>query len=154
MYCMRHIQNAGIFRTLPIIENSDMFRHIHILFRHIQPYCGIFRTLYNFCIFRTPPYSRYIQNSVKVYSGIFRMLSIAHILRTLPYRELCHIQNFSMFITRRLFNEFFYVRDLQCPEYMIQFLSVLQMIPKLPFFIVYISIVIWSLHIQQIALRI
>ena len=33
-----------ILRTLSIIVNSDIFRHIHVLFKHFQPYCGIFRT--------------------------------------------------------------------------------------------------------------
>ena len=71
-------------------------------FRHIQAYCGIFRTLCNSCIFRTC----HIQNS-----GIFRTQDIfstlsrhileysehcvcnARIMRTLPHSELCHIQN-------------------------------------------------------------
>ena len=30
--------------------------HIHVLFGHIQPYCGIFRTLCNSCIFRILAY--------------------------------------------------------------------------------------------------
>ena len=71
-----------------------IFRHIHILFRHIQPYCYIYRTLCNSCIFRTWPYPeswhiqnpRYIQNSIKAYSGIYiQTLCNARILRTLPY---------------------------------------------------------------------
>ena len=45
-----------IFRTPSIIVNSDIFRHIHILLRYIQPYWGIFRTLCNSCMFRTLPY--------------------------------------------------------------------------------------------------
>ena len=61
-----------IFRTLSIIVNSDIFRNIHVLFRHIQLYSGIFRTLCSSFIFRTLSYSeswhiyniRYIQNSV------------------------------------------------------------------------------------------
>ena len=69
-----------------------MFRYIHVLLRHIQLYCGIFRTL---------PYSeywhiqnpRYIQNSAKEHSGIFRTLCNARILKTLPYSELWHIQD-------------------------------------------------------------
>ena len=42
---------------LSIIKNWDIFRHIHILLRNIQPYCGIFRTLHNCCIFRSLAYS-------------------------------------------------------------------------------------------------
>ena len=33
-----------------IIVNSDIFRHIHVLFKHMQPYCHI---MCNSCIFRT-----------------------------------------------------------------------------------------------------
>ena len=72
-----------------------MFKNIHVLLRHIQRYCGIFRTLCSFCIFRTLPFSqslhiknlRHIHNSVKAYSGIFKTLYNARILRTLPYSE-------------------------------------------------------------------
>ena len=39
---------------LSFIVSSD--RHIHGLFRYIQPYCGTFRTLCNSCIFTTLPY--------------------------------------------------------------------------------------------------
>ena len=28
-----------MFRTMPIVINSDIFRDIHVLFRHIQPCC-------------------------------------------------------------------------------------------------------------------
>ena len=49
--------NAYIFRTLSIIVNSDIFRHIHVLFRQIQSYCGIFTSLCNSYIFRTQPFS-------------------------------------------------------------------------------------------------
>ena len=51
------------FALLPyyrrIIINSNIFRHIHVLLRHIpiKPYCGIFSTLCNSCIFSTLPYS-------------------------------------------------------------------------------------------------
>ena len=48
-----------IFRTLTIIVNSYILRHIHVLFRRIQPYCGIFRFLCNSCIFRTLLYSEF-----------------------------------------------------------------------------------------------
>ena len=37
--------------------NSDIFRYICVLFRHIQPHCGIFRNLCDSCIFRNLPYS-------------------------------------------------------------------------------------------------
>ena len=101
-----------------IIVNSDKFRHIHVLFRHIQPNCDIFRTLCNFSIFRVLPYSesyhiqnpRYIQNSVRAYSRIFRifrMLCNARILRTLSYSEFCHIQNFDVFTTRGIYRIMF-----------------------------------------------
>ena len=91
------------------------FRHIHILFRYIQPYCSTFRTLRNSCVFRTLPYSifwyiqnpRYVQNSVKAYSGIFIRLCKARILKTLPEPELCHIQNFGKFRTRGIFKILF-----------------------------------------------
>ena len=43
-------------RALSIIVNSDIFRHTQVLFRRIQPYCGIFRILCSSCIFRTLPY--------------------------------------------------------------------------------------------------
>ena len=63
---------CGIFRTLSIIVNSDIFRRTHNLFRHDQPYRGIFRTLYNSCIFRTLPCSK----SWHIYNQeIFRTLS-------------------------------------------------------------------------------
>ena len=89
-----------IFRTY-----SDIFRHICILFRHIQPYCGMFSTLCNSCIFKTLPYSepwhiqnpQFIKNSVKAYYGIFRTLCNPPILRTLPYSEPCYVQNFGIF---------------------------------------------------------
>ena len=115
MNCMRHIQNPGLFRTLSFIINSDIFSHIHVLFKHIQPYCGIFGTLCNSCIFKTLLYSeswhiqnsRYIQNSVKVYSGTLRTLFNVLILRTLPYSELYHIQNFCMFKTGGIYRTLF-----------------------------------------------
>ena len=97
-----------VFRTMSIIKNLDIFRHMHVLFRHIQPYCSIFRTLYNSSILRNLPYSeywhiqhpRYIQNSVKDYSSIFGTLRNDHLLRTMPYSQLCHIQNFGVFSTQ------------------------------------------------------
>ena len=111
-----------------IIVNSDIFRHIHVICRHIQPYYGIFRTLCNLHIqnpvifypkaraylelkiFRTLfRYSKHchIQNLVKTYSGIFRTLCNARTLRSLPYSELCHIQNFRIFRAQGIFRILF-----------------------------------------------
>ena len=53
-----------------IIKNSAIFRHIHILLRNIQPYCGIFRTLHNCCIFRSLAYSE-----PKIYSELCQSIS-------------------------------------------------------------------------------
>ena len=68
---------------------SDIFRHIHTLFRYIQPFCDIYRTLYNSCIFRTLSYLK-----PKIYSELcqvilwhIRMLCNGHILRNVPYSE-------------------------------------------------------------------
>ena len=44
IYFMRDIPNFGISKNLSIIINSDIFRHIHVPFRHIQSYMA-FRTL-------------------------------------------------------------------------------------------------------------
>ena len=90
-----------IFRTLSVIVNSDLSRHIHVLLTDIQPYCCIFRTLCNSCKFSTLSYLeswhiqnlRYIQNSVMAHSEIFRTLCNAEILRSLPYSEFWHIQD-------------------------------------------------------------
>ena len=66
MYCIRHIQNSGIFTTLFIQLYSgifkhiqhywDIFRRIEALLRHTETYSGIFRTLCNICIFTILPY--------------------------------------------------------------------------------------------------
>ena len=88
-----------ILRIVSLIVNSDIFRHIHVLFRHVQLYFGIFRILCNSCIFKTQPYweswhidnTRYIQNSVKADSGIFRTLCNGR------YWEPFHKQNFCIF---------------------------------------------------------
>ena len=104
-----------LFRTLSIIENSDILKHIHVLFKHIQQSCSIFRTLCHSCILRTVPYSkswhiqnpRYIQNCVKAYSGIFSRLCNARILKTWSYSQLFHIQNVSKFRTRGIFRILF-----------------------------------------------
>ena len=95
--------------------SSDIFRYIHVLFRHMQPYCGIFRTICKSYIPRTQAYSeswhiwkpRYIQGSVKAFSGIFRTLCNVGKLRTLPCSELCHIQNVGLFTTRGIFRILF-----------------------------------------------
>ena len=70
------------FRTLRIIINSDILRHIYILFRHIQPYCDIFRML---CNSSTLVYSElcqeifwHIQNAVKCCVNAERCLTLAY----------------------------------------------------------------------------
>ena len=40
-----------IYLELSFIVNSDIFRHIHVLFRHIQLHCDIFRTCMTICFF-------------------------------------------------------------------------------------------------------
>ena len=60
---MMHI----LFRIMSIDKNSDIFRHIHGLFGHNQPYCGIFRTLCNSEPELAYPEPCHIQNP-----GIFR----------------------------------------------------------------------------------
>ena len=98
-----------------LLTEIQIFRHIYVLFRHIQAYCGISRALCNSYIFRILPYSeswhiqnpRYIQNSVKAYCGIFRTLCYIRMLRTLSSSDLCHIQNFGIFRTRGVFRILF-----------------------------------------------
>ena len=85
-----------IFRNLSVIVNSDIFRHIHVLFKYIRPCCSIFRTLCN------SSESCHIQNQ-----GTFRTLGIfktpsyflAYLQHcvTLAYWEPCHIQNSRIF---------------------------------------------------------
>ena len=131
---MIHIRNPVYYRKF------RHFSHIQVLLRHIQPYCGILRTLCDSCIFRTLPYSeschmsnlRYIQNSAKAYSGIFRTLCNVRILRTLKYSELCHIQNYGIFRTRD-------IQNIQNPVYIdtfrhIQAYSIMIVIIALTFF--------------------
>ena len=108
MYCIRHIHNFAIFRAQFIVINSGIFRHIHVILSHIEPCCGIFRTLCNSCICKTLPYleywhienPRYIQNSVKAYSVIFRTLCNACIWRTMSFRAL-------------LYSEFWHISDVR-----------------------------------------
>ena len=71
-----------------IIVNSDTLRYIHVLFRHIQPYCGIIRILCNSCIFRTPDIFKTLLKHILAYSQNCVMLA---------YWEPCHIQNFAIF---------------------------------------------------------
>ena len=70
------------------IQNPVNYRK----FRHIQPYCGIFTTLCNSCIFKILSYFE-----PKVYSelcqGLFRTLCNTRILRTLPYSEFWHLED-------------------------------------------------------------
>ena len=68
MYCFKHIQNSGIFRTLFVQVYSgifkhiqhyyDIFRHIEVFLRHIQSYSRIFSTMCNPPIFTTLPCSK------------------------------------------------------------------------------------------------
>ena len=85
------------------------FRHIHVIFRHFQSYCGIFRTLCNSCISRPC----HIQNPGTFRTqDIFRTLS-RHVLVyweryvTLAYWEPFHIQNFGIFRTQGIFRILF-----------------------------------------------
>ena len=114
--------SISCYITLPIIVNLDVFRHIHILFTNIQPYCDIFRTLCNSCISRTLSYwkscpgifrtQKYTQNSLKAYSDIFRTLCNDRILTTLSYSELGtfrHTQAFSIIIVNNNMNFLFFM---------------------------------------------
>ena len=89
------------------------FRHIHVLFRPIQPYGGIFKTLCSSWIFRTLPYSE------SWHKYIFRTLS-KHILAysvgcvTLAFWKNCFIQNFAIFRISALGNS----RHIQNPVYL------------------------------------
>ena len=122
MYCIRHIRNSGIFRTLFIQLCSGILKHIQhysnilrdteTLFRHIQAYYGIFRTLCVTLVYRRPchtlsprifradgifraghiqnPETKYIQNPSivrTVYSSIIQPFS--GIFRTLCSPCIC-----------------------------------------------------------------
>ena len=81
-----------IFRSLLIIINPDIFRYIHVQFRHIKPYCGILRTLCNCFIFRIMAYLE-----PKIHSEFCQARNIqVHSERceTLACWEPCQIQNF------------------------------------------------------------
>ena len=76
-----------------IIVNSNIFRHIHVLFRHIQAYCFIFRTLHNSCplaYWEPLSYAEFshIWSSIKRYSNIFRTLSSFYIENLALFRTL------------------------------------------------------------------
>ena len=86
---------------LSFIVSSD--RHIHGLFRYIQPYCGTFRTLCNSCIFTTLPYLE--PKTFRTLSG--HILAYSDSCVTLGYRELCHIQKFGVLRTRGIFRILF-----------------------------------------------
>ena len=95
-----------IFWSLFIFVNSDIFRHIHVQFRHIHPYCGIVRTLHNCFIFRILAYLE-----PKICSELCQARHILaysdHILRTLADSEFCHIQNFGIFRSLGIFTILF-----------------------------------------------
>ena len=114
MYYIRHTQKLVFIAN----SNLDLFGHIHVLFRIIQRYWDMIRTLYNSCIFRVLPLSEYwhiwnpicIQKSVKTYSvrcitltywepwPIFRILTY---LRPKAYLSQClfrHIKSYSRII--------------------------------------------------------
>ena len=78
MYCIRHIQNSGIFGTL--------------FFRYMPSYSIIFSVIKAF--------ENCILNIIKAYSGLFR--HIQHLV-TLAYSWPCHILSPSIFRTRGLF---------------------------------------------------
>ena len=125
---MRHTQNLGIFRTLPNIVISDIFRHIHVLFRHIQPY-GVIQ---NFAIFRvlaclwTKAYLELrLFSHIQTYSI---MLVIIRLLTYVSYNQIFHfnlkyfksnprscsvrkgfaLRNFSKFTGKQLYQSLFF----------------------------------------------
>ena len=85
-----------IFRTLAIIENSNIFNDIHVRLGHIEAYC---LSLCNSCIFRALGIFRTWDTFKYIYSGIVKTPCNVQILRTLPYSEFwciwdpIHIQN-------------------------------------------------------------
>ena len=81
---MRHIQDPGIFRTLYITVNSDIFSYIVTYFE----YCVILAYsepchIQNPDIFRTRDIFRTLSRNILAMCN-------ARILRTLPYSELRH----------------------------------------------------------------
>ena len=78
MYCIWHIHNLGIFRTLFIQVYADIFKHIHqykhiftrieALLRHIQAYSGRISTLCNSGIFKILPFQALEYSELKAYS--------------------------------------------------------------------------------------
>ena len=90
-----HIQNSFYYRK---------FRHIPI--RHIEPCLGIFRTLCNSCISRIQPFSEYwhVENLRCIQNSLSRdILAYSERFVTLSCWEPCHIENFGIFPTRRIF---------------------------------------------------
>ena len=123
MYCIKHIQNSGIFRTLFIHIYSDIFQHIqaysallsytHRYWSIVKAYSGLFRHIQHLRkphIFKTLPYSQpwHIQKSVKLWPDIQNPVIVRHhsaIFRhseplvTLAYAEIWHIWNSEIFRT-------------------------------------------------------
>ena len=79
-----------IFRTLPIIANSDIVRHIHVLLRHLESCVTL--AIQNPAIFRILAFLE-----SKIYSELKHILAYSERCVTLAYREPCHIQNFAIF---------------------------------------------------------
>ena len=100
-----------IYRTLYIIVNSDIFRHIHVLFRHVQSYYGILRTLCNSFIFRTLPYSESWYRTQDIFRTCWRAI-LAYSERCVTLAESClfrHIQSYSIMILVITLTFFFHV---------------------------------------------
>ena len=101
MYCMIHMHCIVqcIVWTLLIIVNSNILRHVHVLFRHIQPYCGILEPyvtlvyweyyhIQNLGIIRTQDIFRTRWRRILEY--LEYCVTPAY-WKTLPYSELWHI---------------------------------------------------------------
>ena len=123
-----------IFRTLSMIVNPDIFSHIHVPFRQIQPYYGIFWIIcfscFFSCIFRTR----------NIYITLSRhILAYSERCVTLAYWELCHVQNFVIFKILDTKTWLYYPRHNQNPVYLgifrdIQEHSIMIVIIRLTFF--------------------
>ena len=101
MYCIRQIQNFGVFRTLfvqicTVITQKGTYSDISTLLRHIHTRGIIFSTLCNPRIFTALPYTKpwHIYNPLKLWQGIFRNLTDS---------ESCNIQNPSIIASWRVF---------------------------------------------------
>ena len=113
MFCIRHIQDPAIYRTLllsSIKTYSGTFISYLDTLNHVVAYLEPCVTLAysEFWHIQNPIY---IQNSVKAYFGIFRTLFNVRMLRTLPYLELCHIQDFGIFRTKDTFTTMSNIKD-------------------------------------------